>query len=86
MGTSFNKDKCHVPHFESNNPRHVYLLGNYSLVAVDSADDLGLLREATSPGRYNLHVQRATKKSYGALFLIFCELLSRRDKLCIKYL
>ena len=44
------------------------MLGNHSLVAVDSAGDLGLLREATFPGRYDLHIKRAIKKSYGALF------------------
>ena len=53
---SFNKNKCHVLHFRSNNPRHVYKLGNYSLTNVDSADDLGLLREATSPGRYDFPI------------------------------
>ena len=54
------------------------MLGNYSLIAVDSADDLGLLRETTSPGRYDLHIQRTIKKSYDALFLILRGLSSRR--------
>ena len=77
-GMSFNKDKCHVLHFKSNNSRHVYVLGNYSLIVVDSADDLGLLHEATSPGRYDLHIELAIKKSFGALFLILCGLSSHR--------
>ena len=47
-GMSFNKDKCHGLHFGSNNPRHVYMVGNYSQIAVDSVDNLGLLRELTS--------------------------------------
>ena len=55
-GMFFNKDKCHVLPFGSNNPRYVYVLGNYGLIAVDSADDLDLLREATSPSRYYLHI------------------------------
>ena len=55
-----------------------YMLKNYSLIAVDSVDDLGLLHEVTSPGRYDLQIQRAIKKLYGALFLIRCGLSSRR--------
>ena len=50
----------------------------YSLIAVDSADDLGYLHEANSLSRYDLHIQRAIKKSYGALFLILYGLSSRR--------
>ena len=75
---TLNKNKCHVLHFGSNNSRHVYMLGKYNQTAVDSADDLGLLREATSSGRYDLHIQRAIKISYGALFLILHGLSSRR--------
>ena len=67
-GMTLKKVKCHVLHFESNNPRHVYMLGNNNLIAVDFADDLGLLSEATSPGHYDLHIQCAIKKSYGTLF------------------
>ena len=54
------------------------MLGNYSLIAAYSADDLGLPREATSPGRYDLHIQRVIKKLHGALFVILRELSSRR--------
>ena len=77
-GIFFNKDKSHVLVLGSNNSKHVYMCGNFSLIAVDSADDLGLLREATSPSRYNLHIQHAIiKKSYGVLFLTLLGLLSR---------
>ena len=54
------------------------MLGNYNLIAIDSADDLGLLCEATFPGLYALHIQRAIKKSHCALFLLLCGLSSRR--------
>ena len=47
-------------------------------IAVDFTDDLGLLCEAISPGRYDLHFQSAIKKSYGAIFLILRGLSSRR--------
>ena len=64
------------------------MLENYSLIAVDSADDFG--REATSSGRYNLHIQFAIKISYGALFLILRGLSSRRvnimHKVYVSYL
>ena len=77
-GMSFNKDKCHVLHFRSNSLwGHVYMLGNYSLNSLNSADDLGLLHEATSLGRYDLHIQYAIKKSC-VLFLILCGLSSCR--------
>ena len=46
------------------------MLAKYSLIAVNSADDRGLLREATSTGRYNLHIQRTIYKSYGDFFWI----------------
>ena len=77
-GMFFSKDNCHALHFGSNNPRHVYMLGNYNLIAVDSADDLGLLREATSPDCYDCHIELAIKKSFGALFLILHGLSSSR--------
>ena len=46
------------------------MLEKYSLMSIDSADDLSLLCEVASSGRYNLHIQHAIKKLYGALFLI----------------
>ena len=54
------------------------MLGNYSLTADDFAHDLGLQRKSTSPGRYDIHIQRTIKKSNGALFLILRGLSSRR--------
>ena len=75
---AFNKDIFYALHLGSNNPRKIYMRGNYSLIAVDSADDLGLLRKATSPDRYDLHIQHAIKKSCSALFLILRELSSYR--------
>ena len=77
-GMSFNNNKFHVLHSRSNNPRHVYMLENYSPIAVNSADDLSLLREATSPGRYDLHIQRTIKKLHGAPYLILRGLSSHR--------
>ena len=40
--------------------------------------DLSLLREATSSGRYDLHIQRTIKKLYGAPYLILRGLSSHR--------
>ena len=66
------------------------MLKNYSLIAVDSAGDLGLLCETTSPGPHNLFIQRAIKKSYDTLFLILRRLSSRHvnimHKLFVSYI
>ena len=72
---SFTKDKCHILHFGSNSPRYVYKFGNYSLIAVDSTDDLGLLREAASPGPSELY--------YSTQYVDYHFILLT---LCIKYL
>ena len=69
---SFNKDKCHVSTADQTtlNNRHVYMLGNYYLIAIDFVDDLGLLREFAFSSRYDFPIQRTIKQSYGDLFLI----------------
>jgi hypothetical protein len=80
-GMTFNISKCHVMHFGRNNPMFNYKLGDDDLLAIESSDDLGLLREAAKLGRYELHTARVIKKAFNAMFLILQGLSSRRKEL-----
>ena len=65
-------------HLGDNNPKYSYSMGAHNLSAIDSLDDLGLLREAAWPCKYGAHLNRTLRKAYGAMFLILCGILSRR--------
>ena len=77
-GMSFNKIKCHVLHHRYINPTYFYSLGAHNLFVIDLLDDLGLLREAASPGNYDAHLNSTLRKAFGAIFLILHSISSRR--------
>ena len=66
-----------------NNPTYSYLLGAHYLSVIDSFDDLGLLCEAASLNKYDVHMKRTLRTAYGAMFLILRGISSRRaDVMC----
>ena len=57
----FNLDKCHVLHFGSNNPHHVYNINGHVLSAVGEEKDLGVyISNSCTPSK---HVAAAAQKA-----------------------